>query len=218
MSGGPLAALPRAWLVTVLRAPPNHYIARMKTIGLTGGIGMGKSTAAAAFRRAGFPVFDADAAVHALQAPRRPRAARRSAPPSPAPWSNGSARPRPAARGRARPPGRAAPAGAILHPLVRREEQRFLARARRARAPCRGARHSAAAGNRRRAPRRPASWSSPPRAPSRSTASARRRHDRRADRGRDRPADARRARSAAAPMCGAHRLVPASTRCAPCAA
>lgn len=107
----------------------------MKVIGLTGGIGMGKSTAAAAFRRARLPVFDADACVHRLQAP------------------GGAAL---SAIGRAFPGTVAERDGrlvldraalrrivladmtalrrleAILHPMVRRAERAFLGGARRA--------------------------------------------------------------------------------------
>ncbi len=105
----------------------------MRIIGLTGGIGMGKSTAAKVFRRAHIPVFDADAAVHTLQAPG-----------GAALPAIGAAFPGTVAGGTLdRTRLRAAVVGneaamkrleAILHPKVRRMEQAFLARARRTRA------------------------------------------------------------------------------------
>ncbi len=106
----------------------------MKVIGLTGGIGMGKSTAAAAFRRARLPVFDADAAVHAVQAPGG------AALPAIAAAFPGTVGIRDGRRVLDRAALRRAVLGdeaalrrleIILHPMVRRAERAFLARARR---------------------------------------------------------------------------------------
>lgn len=102
----------------------------MRVIGLTGGIGMGKSTAAAAFRRARIPVFDADLAVHRLQAKggRAVRAIEAAFPGT----SKGGAIDRAALR-RAVLGDRHALTRLehILHPMVEDEERAFVARARR---------------------------------------------------------------------------------------
>ena len=103
----------------------------MIVIGLTGGIGMGKSNAAAVFRRAGLPVFDADAAVHRLQG-KGGRAVRPIEHAFPGAVRDGAVD-RPALR-RAVLADSAAlhRLESIVHPLVRQEERAFLARARRA--------------------------------------------------------------------------------------
>lgn len=103
----------------------------MKVVGLTGGIGMGKSTAAAAFRRAHIPVFDADAAVHKLQGPGG-RAVHPIAAAFPGTVQDGRVNRvalREAVLGR---PHELRRLEAIVHPMVRQEERAFLARARRA--------------------------------------------------------------------------------------
>lgn len=105
----------------------------MKIIGLTGGIGMGKSTAAGVFRRAHFPVFDADAEVHRLQA-RGGAAVAAIGTALPGVVVDGAID-----RSRLRAvaiqqPSAMAILERILHPCVRAAEDRFLQAARRARA------------------------------------------------------------------------------------
>ena len=103
----------------------------MKVIGLTGGIGMGKTTAALAFRRARIPVFDADATVHTLQA-RGGRAVRPIGAAFPGTITDGAVN-RAALRAIVfRAPEELRRLERIVHPLIHLEESLFLARARRA--------------------------------------------------------------------------------------
>lgn len=104
----------------------------MIVIGLTGSIGMGKTTTAELFRQAGLPVFDADATVHALY--NGPLAAEIEAA-FPGTTTKGRVdRSRLAARlsGDADAFRRLE---AIVHPAVRRAEAEFLDEARAAGAP-----------------------------------------------------------------------------------
>ncbi|HEV2303601.1 MAG TPA: dephospho-CoA kinase [Stellaceae bacterium] len=107
----------------------------MIVLGLTGSIGMGKSTAAGRLRRMGVPLFDADHAVHRLLAAGGAAAAEVAAAfPGVIAPSGGIDR---AALGRRVFGDREALARLerILHPKVEAEERRFIkaARARRAR-------------------------------------------------------------------------------------
>lgn len=106
----------------------------MIILGLTGSIGMGKSTAARALRRMGVPVFEADREVHRLLGPGG------AAVPAVAAAFPGVAR----ARGVDRRALAARVFGddaaldrleSLLHPLVRRAEGRFLRRAAARREP-----------------------------------------------------------------------------------
>jgi len=94
-------------------------------LGLTGSIGMGKSTVARMFRDLGVLVFDADATVHALQ---RPGGALLPAIEAAFPGTtNANGLDRPALRDRIfDDPAARRRLEAIVHPAVAAERQRFL--------------------------------------------------------------------------------------------
>jgi dephospho-CoA kinase len=101
-------------------------------IGLTGSIGMGKSTTAALFRRLGAPVHDADAAVHALYRGEAVGPIEAAFPGSTRDGAVDRALLSRAVLGDADAMRRLE---GIVHPLVRAAEERFLGEALRARAP-----------------------------------------------------------------------------------
>lgn len=103
----------------------------MIVLGLTGGIGMGKSTATATFRRLRLPVFDADAAVHRLQGSGG-RAVRPIGAAFPGCVVNGRVDREALRRAVLGRPDALSRLERIVWPLVRAEERRFLARHRRA--------------------------------------------------------------------------------------
>lgn len=101
----------------------------MKIIGLTGGIAMGKSTAATMLRRMGVPVHDSDAAVHHLYA-KGGAAVSHIAKAFPDVVKDGSvdrAALREAVLGK---PAALKKLEALIHPLVRQHSQNWLSRHR----------------------------------------------------------------------------------------
>jgi dephospho-CoA kinase len=98
----------------------------MIVLGLTGSIGMGKSTAADFFAEAGVPVHDADAVVHRLYAG---EAAPLIEAAFPGTTAGGSVDRTLLAKRVLGDPAALKRLEAIVHPLVRREEERFLAQA-----------------------------------------------------------------------------------------
>jgi len=100
----------------------------MITVGLTGSIGMGKSTTARLFAQEGVPVWDADAAVHRLYTPGGEGAKAVLARfPEVADGEGGVDRTKLAGFA-LKDPTLLAELEAIVHPLVRDDQMRFLAK------------------------------------------------------------------------------------------
>jgi dephospho-CoA kinase len=95
----------------------------MLIVGLTGSLGMGKSTAAAHLRARGLPVFDADAEVHRLYAGKAVAPVERAFPGT---ATGGSVDRGKLSAALIAEPSRFAELEAIVHPLVRDAERAFL--------------------------------------------------------------------------------------------
>jgi dephospho-CoA kinase len=95
----------------------------MVVLGLTGSLGMGKSTTARFFADAGVPVFDADATVHRLYAGEAAAAIERTFPGTTGEHGVDRAKLAQAVLG---DPAALVRLEAIIHPLVRQEELRFI--------------------------------------------------------------------------------------------
>ena len=95
----------------------------MIILGLTGSIGMGKSTTADFFAEAGAPVHDADAAVHRLYAGAAAPAIEAAFPGTTADGKVDRAK---LAEHVLKDPAALKRLEAIVHPLVRRDEERFV--------------------------------------------------------------------------------------------
>ena len=107
----------------------------MFILGLTGSVGMGKSTAASMFRQLGVPVHDSDAAVHRLLAPGG-AAVPAVAAAFPGVTDKQGGIDRGTLGARVFGDGRALKRlERILHPFVRRSQARFLKQARARRVP-----------------------------------------------------------------------------------
>lgn len=103
----------------------------MRVIGLTGSIAMGKTTAARAFAQLGLPVFDSDAAVHALYAEKGAAVAAIAKLVPEAIQNNAVSRPALSAAIRENP-ALLTQIEAVVHPLVRAAQAEFLAQAKAA--------------------------------------------------------------------------------------
>ncbi len=99
----------------------------MFILGLTGSIGMGKTTTARLFAEAGVPVHDADAAVHALYQGEAAAPIERAFPGT---IANGKVDREKLGRRVVGDPAALKRLEEIVHPLVRKSEMRFLEAAR----------------------------------------------------------------------------------------